>query len=141
MTPVSLEKVVNFLSTLKEEISSIGIPNKLIKIAAEELAVPLTNIFNNSITSGIVPDIFKISRIAPIYKSDDPSDPNNYSPVAVLSSFSKIFEKNVYEQLLTFIDKHNIPYKYQFGFRKNYSTEQAILEITDKLQKTITCGH
>ena len=50
-----------------------------------------------------------------------------------------------YNQLYSFIDKHQILYKYQFGFRKGYSTEQAILEITDNLKLAtdkgqITCG-
>ena len=48
-------------------------------------------------------------------------------------------------QLYSFIDKHQILYKYQFGFRKGYSTDQAILEITDNLKLAtdkgqITCG-
>jgi len=48
-------------------------------------------------------------------------------------------------QLYNFLEKHNILYQYQFGFRKGYSTEQAILEITDTLRKAldkklVTCG-
>ena len=45
-----------------------------------------------------------------------------------------MLERLVYNQLYLFIDKHQILYKYQFGFRKGYSTEQAILEITDNLK-------
>ena len=56
-----------------------------------------------------------------------------------------MLERLVYNQLYSFIDKHQILYKYQFGFRKGYSTEQAILEITDNLKLAtdkgqITCG-
>ena len=59
--------------------------------------------------------------------------------------FSKVFERLIYDQLNNFLEKHNILYQYQFGFRKGYSTEQAILEITDALkkaldQKMVTCG-
>ena len=51
----------------------------------------------------------------------------------------------MYNQLDDFLDKHNILYKYQFGFRKGHSTEQAIFEITDTLKKAmnrklVTCG-
>ena len=54
-------------------------------------------------------------------------------------------ERLVYNQLYLFLEKNDIIYKYQFGFRKGYSTEQAILEITDNLNsaidnKQITCG-
>ena len=65
--------------------------------------------------------------------------------LATLSPFSKVLERLVYNQLYSFIDKHQILYKYQFGFRKGYSTEQVILEITDNLRLAtdkgqITCG-
>ena len=51
----------------------------------------------------------------------------------------------IYNQLNNFLEKNNILYQYQFGFRKGYSTEQAILEITDTLKKAldkkmVTCG-
>ena len=56
-----------------------------------------------------------------------------------------MLERLVYNQLYSFIDEHQIFYKYQFGFKKGYSTEQAILEITDNLKLAtdkcqITCG-
>jgi hypothetical protein len=57
--------------------------------------------------------------------------PFSYRPLSILSPFSKTLEKHMYEQLISFIEKYKILYEYQFGFRKGYSTEQAILEITD----------
>ena len=89
--------------------------------------------------------MFKISRVTPIYKSGEVTDTGNYRPIATLSSFSKVLERLIYNQLYLFLEKNDIIYKYQFGFRKGYSTEQAILEITDNLNaaidnKQITCG-
>ena len=54
-----------------------------------------------------------------------------------LSSFSKVFEKLIYNQLYNFLEKYSILYKYQFGLRKGYSTEEAILEPTDSLKKAM----
>ena len=54
---------------------------------------------------GIVPDLFKISRITPIYKSGVLTDPNNYRPISILSPFSKTLERIVYDQLLHFLEK------------------------------------
>ena len=98
------------------------------------MSIPLTYIYNQSIETGIVPDILKVSQISPVYKGGDATDPSNYRPIATLSPFSKVLERLVYNQLYSFIDKHQILYKYQFGFGKGYSTEQAILEITDNLK-------
>ena len=63
----------------------------------------------------------------------------------MLSPFSKTLERIVYDQLMTFLEKYNILNKYQFGFRKGHSMEQAILEITENLKTSIdnnliTCG-
>ena len=102
-------------------------------------------VYNQSIETGIVPNILKVSQVTPVYKSGDATDPANYRPISTLSSFSKVFEKLIYNQLYSFLEKYSILYKYQFGFRKGYSTEQAILEITDSLKKAmdkkmVTCG-
>ena len=64
------------------------------------------------------------------------TDPGNYLPIA-LSPFAKILERLVYNQLSHFLEKENILFKHQFGFRKNYSTEKAILELTDHLKMKI----
>ena len=130
---------------MNENKASLNIPNKLIKIASSQLAIPFSYIYNQSIRMGIVPDLFKISRITPIYKSGVLTDPNNYRPISILSPFSKTLERIVYNQLLHFLEKNNILLEHQFGFRKGYSTEQAILEITENLNnaidnKLITCG-
>ena len=86
---------------------------------------------------GIVPDIFKISKVTLVFKTNAATDPGNYRPIAVLSPFAKILERLVYNQLSHFLEKENILFKHQFGFRKNYFTDQAILELTDNLKMKI----
>ena len=66
LAEVELHDVIKHLQSLDSNKASLDIPNKFIKIASNELAVPLTHIFNKSIRTGIVPDLFKISRITPI---------------------------------------------------------------------------
>ena len=102
-------------------------------------------IYNESINTGIVPDILKISRVTPIFKSEKATNPNNYRPISTLSPFAKVLERLVYDQLELFLSKKKVIYEYQFGFRKGYSTEQAILEISDNIKTSIdnneiTCG-
>ena len=125
------------LSGLDRHKATIDIPNYLIKIASNLLSTPLTNLFNESIESGIVPDIFKISKVTPVFKTGAVTDLGNYRSIAVLSPFAKILERLVYNKLSHFLEKENILFKHQFGFRKNYSTEQAILELTDNLKMKI----
>ncbi|KAI0237721.1 hypothetical protein LSAT2_011698, partial [Lamellibrachia satsuma] len=51
--------------------------------------------------------------------------------------FSKILERLMYNRLLNFINKYNILYKYQFGFRKNHSTNMALMTIVDKISEAL----
>ena len=135
MFPVTEPEVSTLFKTLDANKSSIDIPNKLIKLAADPLSVFFTQIYNQSIETGIVPNVMKVSRVTPVYKNGDVTNTGNYRPISALSPFSKVFERLIYNQLNNFLEKNNILYQYQFGFRKGHSTEQAILEITDSLKK------
>ena len=53
---------------------------------------------------GIVPDILKLSKITPVDKGGDITDPTNFRPISTFSVFTQIFEKVVYRQLLNYIE-------------------------------------
>jgi hypothetical protein len=53
--------------------------------------------------------------------------------MSLLSIFEKLLEKVVYERLISFLIKHNVLNKSQFGFRKNHSTALALLEVLDNI--------
>ena len=77
----------------KTDKSSIDIPQRCIKLAADHISDLLTAVFNNSLEQGIMPDILKISRITPVDKGGDITDPSNFRPISTLYSFAQIFEK------------------------------------------------
>ena len=77
--------------------------------------------------------------------SDDELDPNNYRPISLLSLFNRVFEKLMYNRLKSLIDKHNLLYQWQYGFREKCSTQLAVLDIVDRIQlnidkKLFSCG-
>ena len=110
---------------------------KVIRQIAPFIRQPLTSIFNKSFSTGIIPDKLKISVITPIYKNEDKSLFSNYRPVAVLPCFPKELERIMYKKLMIYIEKHKIFYDKQYGFRKNHSTEMAIVDLTTKLTDAI----
>ena len=89
---------------------------------------------------GCVPDQLKVATVIPVHKKDSPSCMDNYRPISLLSIFNKIMEKLMYKRLISFIDKYNILYDKQFGFREKHSTVQAILLITDQIRNAIEDG-
>ena len=90
---------------------------------------PLTILINISFAQGIFPDELKLARVVPIYESGDKKEVSNYRPISVLSFYSKIFEKMMYEYVVEFMDKNKIIFKNQFGFRKNHSTQHAVISL------------
>ena len=79
------------------------------------------------------PDKLKISKITPIYKKDDKHCVKNYRPISILPVVSKVIDKIVYNQLYSYFTKNNYLNTNQYGFRKNFSTEHAILELNERI--------
>ena len=71
----------------------------------------------------------KISKVTPVFKKDDPSLFTNYRPISILPCFSKLLEKIVFIRLYNFLLKHNLLHDSQYGFRQNFSTDMAIIEL------------
>ena len=120
-------------------------PTQLLKCSCDILSPVLSNIFNTSITSGVHPSKLKISKITPIFKSEDETDASNYRPISLLSSFNRIFEKLLYYRMKDFIDKNKLIHSSQYGFRKAHSSDHAILDIVETLQNNMdkhyfSCG-
>jgi hypothetical protein len=101
------------------------------------IAKPISDIFNISLSAGIFPDNLKLGKVLPIHKSDDKTLPSNYRPISVLSVFSKILERLMYNRLIQFLTKNNILSDKQFGFRKNHSTSLALVNLIDRLSEQL----
>jgi len=107
------------------------------------IAPVLCRIINQSFSSGIFPSALKTARVCPVFKSGDRAKVNNYRPISVLPSFSKIFEKlvfNTVEFLVSYLEKHSILSDSQYGLRKGPSTSLAILDMVDKISNALADG-
>ena len=87
----------------------------------------------------------KVAKIIPIYKSGNKNSFNNYRPISILPALSKIMEKIVCNRLVNYLEKYNILYKHQYGFRSKHSTIRPILHLlkniadaNDNISKDIT---
>ena len=126
------------LKTLKglRTKSSYGYDNistKLLKQIHKPLMGPLCLIINQSLTTGIFPDRLKIARVFPAHKKGDITIPDNYRPISLLTSISKLFEKVVFIQLYGYFQKYKLFFESQYGFREGHSTEYASLELIDRV--------
>ena len=68
----------------------------------------------------------------PLHRKGSTLNMNNYQPISVLSVFSKIYEKIMYARLYQFIEKSQLFYSLQFGFRAKHPTNHALISITQR---------
>ena len=90
-----------------------------------------------SLKEGVFPSLNKVSTVCSIHKKDEMTKCANYRPISLLSNISKIFERIMYTRLEDFLITSEILYKFQFGFRKTYSTNHALLSIVEKIRNSL----
>ena len=110
-----------------------GISSALLKIIINEITPSLQLIINQCLTTGIFPDKLKIGKIIPVYKKGNNKLIDNYRPISLLPTISRIFETAIYSQLYEYIEHHHIINDYQYGFRKSHPTVYTATELIDRL--------
>ena len=109
---------------IRKAAGSDGLPGRVFKVCADQLAGVFTNIFNLSLSTGIVPACFKSSVIIPVQKKSKVTYPNDWRPVALTPIVSKCFEKLIKVLICRMLPPALDPH--QFAYRKNKSTDDAI---------------
>jgi len=82
--------------------------------------------------SGTIPDHMKFSVIKPIFKKGNKMNLTNYRPISLLTSFSKVFEKALFNRLTAHFNTNKLLVGNQFGFRKGIATEDAIFKLINE---------
>ncbi len=109
---------------IRKAVGPDGIPGRVLKTCAFQLAGVFTDIFNLSLSLSVVASCFKKSTIVPIPKKNKITCLNDWRPVALTPIFSKCFEKLVREHICSVLPASLDPL--QFAYRSNRSTDDAI---------------
>ena len=109
-----------------------GIPNKILKDNSTYLSPFFEELFNLSIETNTFPDDFKIGKVAPVFKSGDKEDLNNYRPISVLPTIARIFERLLYNQLYDYLTVNKLLGDEQYGFRSLHSTAMALGKMSNQ---------
>jgi hypothetical protein len=117
-------------------------PTWLVKTCLDEMLPLITRVINLSLSTGIVPCIFKTSHITPVPKKSlqDPDDLAGYRPIANLMFLSKILEKIVDNQLRAYLREHNLFPAMQAAYRANHSTETALTRVYNDILLAVDKG-
>lgn len=91
------------------------------KNVANEIALPLTLIFNKSLDTGTLPFDWKLANVTALFKKGNKGDPGNYRPVSLTCIVCKILESCIRDTIVNFLESKNLISDCQHGFRKGRS--------------------
>lgn len=137
---ITQEGVFNLLLTKVDTKKSAGpdmIPNTFLKRYAEWVSKYLVIMFRASIEHAALPSDWKTAKVIPVHKGGDSNLASNFRPISLTSTTCKLMEHIIFTHIASYLDKHNLIYKKQHGFRKSLSTTTQLIELTHDLAETI----
>ena len=134
--PTSLNEIHYSIADLKfgkasgiDELSA-----EVLKISALAIVPYLQKLINQTFSQGEFRDCLKFAKAIPLYKSASKTEVDRYRSFSLLPVLSKVLEKIMHNRLIKFLDKNDILYEKQFGFRSKHSTVDALIEITENIR-------
>ena len=109
--------------------------NKMLKYCREPLLKPLAHLVSLSLRTGYVPPEWKRAKICPVHKKDSVDTPSHYRPISLLPSVSKVIEKVVCNRLYDHMNRWNLFYDLQYGFRAKRSCEDLLIKFMDLVNR------
>ena len=137
MKPTDKSEIAKLIDSLPNKTSKgyDKIYNVLLKKLSPTICIPLEIIFNKSLEEGSFPEKMKQADVVPLFKSKERYFVNNYRPISLLVTISKILEKVVYIRTYNFLCTTNQLYQSQYGFRKGHSCENDICQLVGIIAK------
>ena len=138
---ISISETVNLIGQLGNS-TSFGIDEidaLAIKAATVHLTTPIRHLVNVSLMSSTYANKWKLSKLVPLLKSKELNKlhPSSYWPIAILPTISKIVEKAAQKQILEFFEVNKMLNENLHAYRQNRSTTTTLIDLTDKLYKSI----
>jgi hypothetical protein len=126
-TPAEVFQIINDIPEARGA-GSDEIPAIFVKKCVFVLCYPFSIILNRCFKEGCFPSVWKLANIVPILKSGDKCDIKNYRPISMLPILSIIYEKILYNRLLTFVSPYLSEAQHGFLARKSCLTNLAVIQ-------------
>ena len=118
--------------------------NSLPPVLVPSILAPfLSRLFCWSLEHGVVPSRMKVAHITPVLKKTDldPTDARSYRPISNLSVLSKLLERLVAKQLVTYLRDNSLLPDRQSAYRSHHSTETAVLRVLADILLALDAGN
>lgn len=138
---INADKLIQVISAMKNKSSTDHITPGIISDAIPVIGETLLGLINESLRSGIVPKVMKISTVIPVPKISNAIKCSDFRPINMLPALEKILEEIVKNQLELFIEKNGILADVQSGFRRDHSCETALNLVLANWKEEIENGN
>lgn len=135
LLPTDELEIFHLILNLKDNCA-VGIDQisgKFLKRYAHLLIPAIVFICNLALSTGVFPQAFKTALIKPVHKDGDRDCVNNFRPISILPTLSKILERLINKRLVHYLESNNLLSQSQFGFRAKLSTSDAVHELTSSI--------
>ena len=112
-----------------------SLPTRLLKEHFDIFGIELQSLINSSLNNSVFPSTLKMGEVSSLLKSKDPFIKKNYRPIIVLPEVSKVYERIMQDQIISFMEP--VISIYLCGFRKGYSTQHALMRLIEKCKETL----
>ncbi len=112
----------------------------LLRELREEIAQPLSEIFQASLETGKVPDDWRSANITSLFKKGRRSDSQNYRPISLTSIVCKMLESLIKDEIVRHLDKFKLIKDSQHGFTKGRSCLTNLLEFFEEVTRILDEG-
>ncbi len=128
--PVSSAELKTVLVNMKENsFTHSTLPSKVLKAVIDPLSRILCGLFNDCINFSCIPNELKVANAIPLLKKGSRKLNENYRTIALLNPITKIFEKIMYDRIISFFTCENLFCKLQFGFLPDRGIQEVVLNI------------
>lgn len=136
------ETVFRMLSKLPLRVSTSPdkVPYMFLKKASLGLTSPLFYIYQRILLTGEIPSLWKTAIIRPVYKKGAKNDASNYRPISLTSGISKLFERIVAKNLVSYLLTNKLLSDSQHGFLPRKSTTTSLLSSVSAWQQATNAG-
>ena len=142
MRPTDEKEIEQKIKAMKDNKALVpnSIKTKILKVHSKTSSKHLAELINLRLNQGKLPTILKI--VIPIHKRGNKSECDNYRPISLISNIIKLIEKR---GLYSFLEKEQLLFEGQCGFRNNQSITDTLIDVTERIRNACnkglyTCG-
>lgn len=132
ISPTALVEAISHFASQSRGADGLSLRN--VKDALPVIFPYLLLLFNQSLSSGVFPSSWKRARILPLAKVKSPTSLQQMRPIANLPLLSKVLERIVLIQLMSFLESRSLLDSRQSGFRWGRNTQTALLKLADDVR-------